>query len=160
MPFLAHTWLKRLANGIFELHPTDTGIDHVNEEIQPVVEIQPYIDILRSVTSTSTVFTTPSDRDFYLTNINLTTNSDADVPGDGTISLVVTPKQGAAQTITLIAPQVATTATSGSDTTNTMNIIFPFRGVLLARSSAISATISTAGCAVIAGYQASDRSGE
>ncbi len=44
------------------------SISDVMPMIQPTVEIKPRLNIIKSVVTDQTIYTTPTDKDFYLTN--------------------------------------------------------------------------------------------
>lgn len=66
-------------------------LDHIGSEIapviRPVIPIQPKIDIIkygnRSTTGNTTIFTTDSDKDFYLTSFSLSCSQDNTADSDG-----------------------------------------------------------------------------
>lgn len=92
----------------------------VNNSIQPVYEVKKRIaNIVRSnsraTTGSSTVYTTPTDKDFYLTSAQFNYNCDAVC--DGTTYILTVNIDGAGQNI-LILRKIATTAGSGGITCN------------------------------------------
>lgn len=64
-------------NRIFDLKGEST--DLVADYIQPVMPISPFANIVRNVVSTTTggtIYTTPADKDFYLTSVFLSYSKD------------------------------------------------------------------------------------
>ena len=115
-----NTSLFNWAQRIFNLR-SDSLSSEVGENIIPVVNITPTINIARgissSVTGSSTVYTTPTDKDFYLTNITmeLTCDSTADLTS---VSITVT-VEGVSRSI-LVIPKQSLTAVS--NLTNSLNL--------------------------------------
>lgn len=70
-------WIQR----IFNFKVTDSISSDVGKTIMPVIPILPVVNIVRGVsrstTGDTTIFTTPTDRDFYLTSYLLDNMSDA-----------------------------------------------------------------------------------
>lgn len=60
---------------LFNTKVDDHISDQVNPVIQPTIEIKPRLDVVRSLNSqtsgTMTIFTTPTNKDFYLVTANL-----------------------------------------------------------------------------------------
>lgn len=69
--------IKNYFIDILKLNPLQDVIpDYVKGDVQPVVEIdKPILNVSRSnstaATTSATIYTTPTDRDFYLTNVSL-----------------------------------------------------------------------------------------
>lgn len=70
-------WFARL----FNLKQGDQPGNEVLPYITPTVEVQPRINILRRVSLTNataaTIYTTPADKDFYLTHVTISMSKDA-----------------------------------------------------------------------------------
>lgn len=90
----------------------------INATIQPVFEVyEKVVDVAKNVvttapTTSSTIYTTPADKDFYLTSVQLSFIKDASATS--TASFVQTTIGGVSATI-LSLRQLATTAQSGSE---------------------------------------------
>jgi len=69
--FIRSNSIKRNATDIFGTLPSDGQIDKVNKIVIPTVQIAPYIDVVRGGTGAGTVYTTPTNKDFYLTALTL-----------------------------------------------------------------------------------------
>lgn len=151
---LHNSFIKKNASEIFETNAFDDSVSQVHNVVTPTVEVQPYINIVKSsnTNGASTLYTTPSTYDFYLTNINLTCADDSNGPTLGQITISFTPR-GSPTVIYTINGDVAINGNC-----LTQSILFPMRGVLLEKSSNISLTISGSSYAMIAGYTGSDRS--
>lgn len=123
-------------NRIFDLKGESTNI--IADFIQPIVPITRIINIIRNATgtnATSTVlYTTPSDKDFYLTNASLSLIKDATATSNiSTITVVV---EGVTQRIISI---IGLTLTAQAET-NYKNFNIPIK---LDRNTAITITHST-----------------
>lgn len=68
------------ATRIFNLKGGDTLSEEVIDNIQPVIELKPRINIVRvnsaTNSTTATVYNTPSDKDFYLTSCQMSVQCD------------------------------------------------------------------------------------
>jgi len=149
---LHNSHIKKNASEIFETNAFDDSIQEVNNVITPVVSVEPTINVVRCTNSTTSIYTTPTDKDFYLTNIAMNCAADNAGPTPGQVTIVFTPRDGTAQTFSLFTETSATGE-------NSISIQFPMRGVLLAKGVVISATFSGGGGhMMIAGYLGSDRS--
>ena len=66
---------------IFNTKVDDHISDQVAPIIQPVIEIKPFSNIVASTSrgskGTSTIFTTPAEKDFYLTSVGMSAQFDA-----------------------------------------------------------------------------------
>lgn len=100
----------------------DYNADIIADVIQPVVQINPISNIVRSNSSTTTgsttVYTTPSDKDFYLTSLQYCYMKDA--ANDATSIGVNTTIQGVLQNLVFIRT-ITTTASQ-----DVVNISFPY----------------------------------
>jgi len=167
--FLKNTFIKRLASFLFETNET-RPIQDIKSEITPTVEITPIIDVVKSAISDANetvLYTTPTDRDFYLTNASYSYFTVFEHDGaEGWLSIVV-----GGETVRVVSvPTIYQHYNNGSvDIPNTggaFNTIFlGKRGILIDRGTQILlkhdgsevGNIKNAG--VICGYIASDRSG-
>ena len=128
------------------------NIVKVNDEIQPTIEVFTPCNIVRSGTATNsttaTIYTTPTNQDFYLTAVTLSYIKD--VTSTSTSSAITATIDGITQSILRI-PQISVTVGSG-----TMSLSFPIpikldRGFNIAVVNATNiANISANGC--IIGY--------
>jgi len=70
------------ALNIFNTKVADNISDQVNPVIQPTMEIKPFANIVRGVananTGGTTIFSTPTDKDFFLTYVQISGSSLAD----------------------------------------------------------------------------------
>lgn len=114
----------------------------LNGTVQPVVEIGPrHTRISRfnfsSTTGTGTLYTTPTDKDFYITYVSLTVTQDATCDGVvGTVQLV---QDGVTRGLIAIPHQALTAGTY------TLSLSFPYP-IKVDRNTAITAvTTFTAG---------------
>lgn len=146
------TALKKSASDILETNAYDKGADQVEEKQRMVILNEPYLDIYRSVVTASTIFTTPSNNDFFLTSAGIT-------HGSSTTSLAtITFVTWDGQTRTLDC-QTSTAGTLTDGVNNSIVAQFGKRGLKLAKNSAISFAFSgISGSAFIVGYTGSDRS--
>jgi len=149
--WLHNTAIKKWASHLFETNASRPIDFKLSEVIQPTVLVQPYIDVVRNSSSsgTTTLFTTPTDKEFYLTNVVLEGYSESGVVS-GEVSFEFVTYDGVTRQISIATDN---TAAAGSVA---LSVPFPMRGVLLAKSSNVTITI-TNGSAFMAGYTASDR---
>lgn len=149
MEFLHNSEIKKNASKIFELNAFDKPIDKVMPFVQPIVEVDNDV-IIRTCRSTgaAVIYTTPANRDFYLTNIHI--NVWSGTGGEGSIAF--TSGDGASISFSV-------NGGAGLDGT-AQDITFPKRGVLLPRSHNIivNGTADIIANCLIAGYLGSDRS--
>lgn len=131
---------------VLKLNPiTDAVPRQVVPTIQPVFEVTPsYAAIIRdgarSTTGTTTLFTTPSDRDFFLTYAQITQSTD--VTADNTGCELDVTVDGTLRSVLQIVKQT-TTATSGL--TNRGTFAFPLKldrgtGVVITHSFTVGAS--------------------
>ena len=103
----------------------------IADNIAPVVIIEPYQNIVRSVNSLATIFTTPSDKDFYLTSAILSVAKDAAATGTSvTITAII---DGVTQTIVAVA---GITLTANAQTVNEQCYVKIDRNTAIAISGA------------------------
>lgn len=97
-----NTSISQDLNRIFDLKGENTG--EVADFIQPVKEISPRINICRSASAagaaSATIYTTPADKDFYLTAAQLSLIKDA--AGTSTASNLNATIDGVSQSLLLI----------------------------------------------------------
>jgi len=128
-------WLQRIFS-FKGIAPTD----EVSEMIQPVVVVEPGVDIARSVNLTNgtaaTIFTTPADKDFYLISATVAVIKDVTSTSTGTFVQVFMP-DGTGNAILRI-PGITLTPQSGQ-----MSISYPVP-IRLARNTVISVNNTTA----------------
>jgi len=156
MGFLHNTKIKKWLSEILGQNYMNSGVVLSSDTVIPTVEVSPRIDIFRSVTTTDTIYTTPSDRDFYLTNVAMTVANNTSL---ATNTVTFVDENGVTRTVYLHSTFTVGTAES-TGTAASISITFPFRGILLARGSAISYSMAAAdlGSGMIAGYLGDDRS--
>jgi len=111
--------------------------------IVPVIDLTPdfhrFSNIVKNATATGTIYTTPSDRDFYLTACSVTISTN-EVAGAASNTITITPKNGVASVI--LGVNAGVFSITSVPTTNSNAISFPFP-ILLERGSAITATKDT-----------------
>jgi len=148
------TNILKNASEILETNAMSEKVSEINGSVQPTIKIEPYINILKTDTAaTATIYTTPTDKDFYLTNAAISCNVGGGAAGTATLTFVL--RSGETQTINAVV-----TSDIGDSTAVTLPIQFPLRGLLLAKGSTIVSTSNTdVQSFTIAGYLGSDRSG-
>lgn len=157
---LHNTAIKKSASELFEINALDAPLSTINDTIAPVVVVEPYIEIMRTLNDYSgdltTIYQTPTDKDFYLTNCSI--NIDTAFSGTNKAKITFVTKDGITQTLQIYA----LASVIGIDTlaaTNNETWVFPLRGVLLQKNSAIQVQGSGSDHDfMIAGYLGSDRS--
>jgi len=160
MPFIHNSRLKAWINDLLGNNAADgQSMQIADYVVHPVVIAQPYLEIYREATRTSTgattLFTTPSDKSFFLTNLNLNIGTAA--AGGGTDSnITFTLADGTVSTFSLSTPD------SGAEAiVMDKAAVFPMQGLKLAKASTIviNTSIGSAGdhTASIAGYIGDDR---
>lgn len=143
---------KELVKGASIQQSKDQVPNQLAEKVVPVMEVNPRllrsVNVIRHVAVAGTMYTTPTDRDFYLTYANVSTSIASANNFYGTIT--ITPKGGAA-VIVLSAVGCATALVTGASSTATANFDTP---ILLERGSTISFAVSNADVkhAQIGGY--------
>lgn len=150
---LHNTAIIRDGSEQLEINAYDSPLNECVDIIQPIVKIEPYISVLRTA-SAGTIYTTPTNNDFYLTNVVI--NGGSEAGGTGFVECTFTTADGRSQSIKLI---IAADALTGAGN-NSLSINFPMRGLKLARNSAVAlaqgGTIDQS--ITIAGYEGSNRS--
>jgi hypothetical protein len=147
-----NTFLNRVFNELIETNALNPAYLSIGNQGIATIQLQPYIDVVRTsqeIGGNGTMYTTPTDKDFYLTNFHLTCYGDG-VSTQGTATLQFVTRDNHT-----IVQQLATSAT-GMDS-NATSVIFPMRGVLLAKGSTITSSVVN-GVILIAGYVGSGRS--
>lgn len=146
---LHNTSLKKSYSQIFDSAATQPINATLNTDIQPVTPVIPYLNIVKVAQGSETMYTVPTDRQFYLTNVSLNVNR---TEGTGTSSSCTCTFQPIGQPAVTVICLCAASATVGGDS-NSSDIVFPLRGVQLEPGSAVtSANGGTAMSAMIAGY--------
>lgn len=156
-----NTALLKNASEVLETNAFDK-LSLIDDKIQPIVKIEPYIDVVESVnavvqTSDMTVYTCPTDKDFYLTNVSLSVGANIAVFGGAYLDFTLANNRESE--ISVLAIATDTGLGYSIPTTNSINMTFPKRGVLLKKGSVIKVSFDAGGTANIAGYTSSDRSG-
>lgn len=130
----------------------------LNRTLQPIISIEPYIDIFKSTSGTGAVYTTPTDKDFYLVGIYFSMESILAAPGFN--NLAVIGKDGLTVNIRqYYGHALDETSIRLQPCQDSIFISFPKRGFLCAKGSALTFTLtSSAGMCSIIGYTDSDRS--
>lgn len=157
MQFFRQTYIKRLFNQIFGISSLEVQDVPIIGAIQPTVEVEPEIDVYRQINvdgTGQTLYTTPADKDFYLTSISVQANGMTGLPAQQGVNRVT------------FYPDVdnglqRSFEVSIEGTTNVANtMVFPKRGLKLKRGTAVEVITTSSGadgrCA-IAGYIAGDR---
>lgn len=144
-----------LTKGIVKNAKIEQGLEQVPDELAskvvPVMETNPQllrtINVIKNQNGAGTIYTTPTDKDFYLTSASLSVTGTGAVSGTGTITAF--PK-GQASTI-MCACLVESVAGAADSNSNTITFPFP---ILLERGSVIAATSSSLNIKsfVITGY--------
>jgi len=123
---------------------TDSVPNEINDKVQLSLNVNPNVnrkmDVYRDRNSAGTVYTTPTDKDFYLV-FGAFSSIGGGAPAEDTMTFV--DEGGTTRTIGCV---------SGS-TDNSINLIFPQKGILLKRNTNITATVNSAGARfMICGY--------
>lgn len=147
--FLHNTALGKWASNLFETNALRPLNFDLKTDVIPVVQIDPFLDIVRTANGSGTVniYTTPTDKDFYLTNINMNTTGDEFTQGN--IIITFTAYDGQQRQYSF--------GTTAQSSTCVQDIVFPKRGLLLAKNTNIIVQIAPLGGVLIAGYLGSDR---
>lgn len=144
------TFWKKIASIFFETNAFNPINFKVNDTIQPTVELSSPTSIIRTGSASSgTLYTTPTNQDFFLTHINIL---GLDVSSsDGTATITFTKASDNSQYSFVVL-------THNGSVVRDMN--FEKHPILLARNSAVNFTVNAADGAeaMIAGYLGSDRS--
>ena len=118
--------------------------------IQPVLEVKPddIVDVLKTRTGSGAVYTTPTDQDFFLTNVTMlgiSTDQDSEV----SLSMSVVLESG--ETVSIGQLFLYSTASSSQNGNYVNNLVTPIK---LKRGSNISfVTGATSSRAIIAGFR-------
>ena len=100
------------------------------------------LNIVRVLATSGTIYTTPSDKEFYLTNIVIESDDDSGIMTDS-IAFTV---NGNSSSITV-------NNLSGVNSTTILNIQFPKSGILLASNSTITCTsLSSSSFFMVCGF--------
>ena len=121
-------------NAVSNIAPTK-----IIDSVQPVININPKdyrrCNIIKSTSSAGTVYTTPADKDFYLTGVFFS-GSNKTASQDSVVSVAFVPK--GATSLTVLSLTYSTTAILDTNHAND-NVVFPFP-ILLERSSSLILT--------------------
>jgi hypothetical protein len=123
-----------------------TAIDEIPNKladtIQPVINVDktPYCDIVVANSGTGTLYTTPTDKDFYLTALSITSTSQ-NQSSTNTDSISVTLESG----ISGVIARCFTASGAASETTNSTNICFT-NPIKIKRGTAITTTKNSSLC--------------
>lgn len=152
------TAVQKFASDILESNSLQPQIFGIADNMQPTIAVEPYIDVVQVLNSAGTIYTTPSDKEFFLTNIYL---SGITTPSStaGEVEITFTPSNGNARTIRMGVPNpgVGTTVDIGGEAH--LSILFPLRGVKLQKNTTITLAFTVdSASSMIAGYLGSDRS--
>ncbi len=139
-----NTSLNKNMNELFDLK--GESVNDVSEEIIPIVDVNPKNGVNKIIRGTvaATIYTTPTDRDFYFYGSHL--NAIATAPGSSTLTLTVTPKGAPAIIINdlYLINTVAIDSMSGIS-----NLILPFPLLLERGSTIVLAVTGTSARTVI-----------
>lgn len=131
----------------------------IKGDVQPVLLCNPFpvCNIVRSQTATggnATIYTTPTDEDFYLTSCSVAIDASA---GTGSSVLIRATIGGAVQNIIYAASDFGAGLNEVSPATGSNNMTFPFP-IKIDRNTAIEIVEASGdvGFATIAGYTVSD----
>ena len=140
------------AQRIFRTKAFDVMSSEIEPNIKAIIPISPVLNIVRfavrSTTGTTQVYTTPSDKDFYLTALTLGGSSNA--TSDGTAMYIQVTIDGVTQRPLYLVKQTLTAFTGN------VAIAFPFP-IKLDRNTNVSLTLSftvgnDSGVCTLAGY--------
>jgi len=148
---MGHITKSDIVQNITDKLGIQSASDHVanafSNIVVPVISADEFNqDIVRDSAVSATLFTTPADRDFYLTSVQMTSATASDGSTADTVTFV-TP-DGATRTITCATAD----GTLTDSTTNGVAITFAMKGILLKKSSTIVYTKTSGGAAMIVGY--------
>lgn len=152
-----NTAVKKNASEILETNALSKPIQLISDIMVPIVDIQPKIDVFRATSGSGevkTIYTTPTDKDFYLTGLSVHAWGDTTGLTHGLVFVTITPKDTPAQMITLNTDESPGTANASA----VLVLNFPMRGLLLEKGSAVSCDFDTTGAVTMHGYIGSDRS--
>lgn len=132
--------------GILPAH--DPVAKHVQPMIVPTVNVENFNqDIVRSATGSGVLFTTPNDRDFFLTSYNISSATSANGSGVDYIQII----DASGTTSFLYCSFGDGTLTDSS--ANNAGLTFAGKGILLKRNSAITTSNASGGSGfLIVGY--------
>jgi hypothetical protein len=147
-----NTYIKKLFSNNFETNALEPVNIELSKVVVPTVNLLPYNDVVRTIAATGTIYTTPTDKDFFLTGFCLSMYGDTEEPFQGSAQISFITEDEITQTFWIKSIENGNGAYSISHT-------FPLRGVRLKKGSDISFTApgSLSNC-LINGYVASDRS--
>jgi len=113
--------IKKETSELFETNALSPQVTQIEDYIQPTKVIEPIITVFKTTSSSGTFYTTPTDKQFFLTGLSMMTAGN-DVT-HGTISLTLIPKDGLIMTFLLYSSELTP---FGS---NSLHIPFPYRGL-------------------------------
>lgn len=144
-----NTALKKQANDLVGNNIQDAPIDQIDPTMKMVVVNEPYISVIRTLAATGTIYTTPSDKEFYLVGAAISANGD--LTGD-TKAIVAFPADQSGSVSVLSATHQISNSVNISTT-------YGMRGIKLAKSSPITANSADSGLQTytIWGYLGDDR---
>lgn len=140
---------KRQAD-IFNTKHANHMSSKVNDNITPTIEIAPTLHIVKNLSGDSgTLYTTPSDKDFYLTNLTVIAmgNNIGAGPGIAFSDIIFTLDSGEQAVFTATAPFDATGLGALGVTHQ-----FGHRGIKLKRGTVVTASMDNNGSFTIVGY--------
>jgi len=113
----------------------------LNDEIQPVFQWEPVIEVFGEADSATTIFTVPTGYEVYLTNFHMSGNMTS-LAGAGIMSITYTPENVGARIVKLMI---------SDGQSSTSDISLAGRGIRLAAGSAVT-TASTCSAMTFAIY--------
>jgi len=148
-----NTAIQKDTSEIFETNSLAPINFALGQSIVPTVAVEARMEFYSRSTA-GVIFTTPTQKDFYLKQLALNGHADG---GGGSVQITFTTREGVAKDFSLTLR--AGTLTDGA--TSTWVLDLPMRGLLLAKNSAITLVLNSGavGDGVIVGYSGSDRSG-
>jgi len=152
MPFIHNSRLKAWINDLLGNNAADgQSMQIADYVVHPVVVAQPYIEIVRTATANATLYTTPTDKYFFLTNIHM--NVQGEQGGAGVFAINFNLADG-----TVIKHILAAASGTSEGSSNTQDMQFPMQGIKLAKGTAItSSDLADGGNIMIMGYLGDDR---
>jgi len=145
-----NTFLKKIFSRKVETNSLEPLNIEVSKTIVPTLSLEPSVNIVKVISSTGGIYTTPTDKDFYLTGYVLQgiNNSSTNTLGTATIQYQLENGDTISHT--------ASSELDGLGSPTVIKVDFP-KGCLLSKNITIAVTIANAGNVLIHGFTGSDR---